>query len=233
MVDESFIPRMDIKMPKDYDFSIRNVDWKKYQPFYVLRTDAVWEKSKLYQYFYSSYKAPLYFNKDSYFIFSDFYMYKYVLHQFKGPVTYDEIGESTKNHHKVGLYNRNTPGAIFTHDQQYVKNKPRRTSQYLGDWSKEMTLLCMIKFFNWMRCNEKSEYKLTTTGVNDENFIKYECFEELNELKEFCINYHFRIMFECYYFRYFNDDLKFPSTQRIFRVPTYDRKPINAKKLYY
>ena len=36
-----------LKMPKNYDFSVRNVDWKQYKDDYLLRTDAVWEKSKL------------------------------------------------------------------------------------------------------------------------------------------------------------------------------------------
>ena len=34
-------------MPKDYDFSVRNVNWKDYKNDYLLRTDAVWERSKL------------------------------------------------------------------------------------------------------------------------------------------------------------------------------------------
>ena len=43
-------------MPKDYDFSVRNVDWKSYENDYLLRTDAVWEKSKLMDMFYVLYK---------------------------------------------------------------------------------------------------------------------------------------------------------------------------------
>lgn len=46
-----------LKMPENYDFSQRKVDWSKYKSDYLLRTDAVWEKSKLYSYFYSLYKA--------------------------------------------------------------------------------------------------------------------------------------------------------------------------------
>jgi hypothetical protein len=46
-----------LKMPENYDFSQRKVDWSRYKKDYLLRTDAVWEKSKLYAYFYSLYKA--------------------------------------------------------------------------------------------------------------------------------------------------------------------------------
>ena len=46
-----------MKMPKDYDFSVRNVNWNEYKNDYILRTDAVWEKSKLMDIFYTVYKS--------------------------------------------------------------------------------------------------------------------------------------------------------------------------------
>ncbi len=51
--------RRPLKMPKDYDFSVRNVDWRQYSNDYLLRTDAVWEKSKLLDIFYSHYKVTI------------------------------------------------------------------------------------------------------------------------------------------------------------------------------
>lgn len=44
-------------MPKNYDFSVRNVNWKQYENDFILRTDAVWEKSKLLDIFYTHYKV--------------------------------------------------------------------------------------------------------------------------------------------------------------------------------
>ena len=46
-----------LQMPENYDFSQRHVNWQEYRQDFLLRTDAVWEKSKLYAYFYSLYKA--------------------------------------------------------------------------------------------------------------------------------------------------------------------------------
>ena len=40
-----------LKMPKGYDFSVRNVNWEDYKNDFLLRTDAVWEKSKLKDHF--------------------------------------------------------------------------------------------------------------------------------------------------------------------------------------
>ena len=49
-------------MPKNYDFSVRNVKWREYEKDYILRTDAVWEKSKLYDIFYTIYKSKFMFD---------------------------------------------------------------------------------------------------------------------------------------------------------------------------
>ena len=52
-------------MPKNYDFSVRNVDWNEYKNDYMLRTDAVWEKSKLMDIFYSVYKSKIMYDNNS------------------------------------------------------------------------------------------------------------------------------------------------------------------------
>lgn len=46
-----------LKMPENYDFSTRKINWNNYKKEYLLRTDAVWEKEKLRSYFYSLYKG--------------------------------------------------------------------------------------------------------------------------------------------------------------------------------
>lgn len=51
--------RRPLKMPKNYDFSVRNVDWKQYKKDFILRTDAAWERAKLLDVFYTNYKVPL------------------------------------------------------------------------------------------------------------------------------------------------------------------------------
>lgn len=51
--------RRPLKMPKDYDFSQRGVDWNEYDNDFLLRTDAVWEKIKMKDVFYAFYKVLL------------------------------------------------------------------------------------------------------------------------------------------------------------------------------
>lgn len=49
--------RRPLRKPRDYDFSVSQVDWDQYKNDFILRTDAVWEKSKLYDIFYTVYKV--------------------------------------------------------------------------------------------------------------------------------------------------------------------------------
>lgn len=231
-LQDEIVPKMELKMPETYNFDTRKTDWSKYKPYYLLRTDAVWEKSKLYQYFYSLYKLPLVFNNNQYYLISEYWNYTRLLHKIGPPVTPDEIGESSENHKVAKLYNEGVNGAVFQNDIESTRNTVRKTSQFLGDWGKETTMLCMIKFHKWMRCNEKSEYKLKNpAGI--ENYMKYDCYEELVELHEHCISYHFKIMFEYYYFRVFNDQMKFPNQHASGRFSELNRRPVNARILYY
>lgn len=46
-----------LRMPKNYSFSQRGVDWSEYKRDFILRTDAVWEKIKMKDIFYSFYKV--------------------------------------------------------------------------------------------------------------------------------------------------------------------------------
>ncbi len=43
-------------MPENYNFSARSTNWSDYKKSFILRTDAVWEKYKMYAYFYNLYK---------------------------------------------------------------------------------------------------------------------------------------------------------------------------------
>lgn len=41
----------DYSIPSDYDFSTKNVDFKEYEKYFNLRTDAVWEKFQIRDFF--------------------------------------------------------------------------------------------------------------------------------------------------------------------------------------
>lgn len=62
-------------MPKNYDFSVRNVNWKAYAKDFLLRTDAVWERTKLFDTFYTTYKSQfVYDNVNNKYMVTDIRM---------------------------------------------------------------------------------------------------------------------------------------------------------------
>ncbi len=110
---------------------------------------------------------------------------------------------------------------------------PRLTSQFLGDRTKDQSFLCTLRFHKFMRCNEKSPVKLTEANLLNGTFYDYKCFEELEELFEVCITYHFKVLIEMYYFRVYNNYFKPISHTRISRPKDNFYKPEAATKLYY
>lgn len=111
--------------------------------------------------------------------------------------------------------------------------KPRLTSQFVGDRTKDGYFLCTLKFHKFMRCNEKSPVKLSEAHILNGTYSEYKCFEELQEMFEYCIQYQFKVLFEMYYFRVHNQYFKPMSQHRIFRQRDFFYSPESAKKLYY
>ena len=87
-------------MPKNYDFSTEGKDFKKYWDKFILRTDAVWEKTKLKDMYRLMYKN-FYFNPDNkkYYMLEPEDMHRWLnfpstlledVHEFKG---YSDTGK--------------------------------------------------------------------------------------------------------------------------------------------
>merc|ERR1712156_444313 len=79
-----------LKMPKNYDFSVRNTQWSEYDRDFILRTDAVWEKTQLYDVFYTIYKSKfLYDNFNNRYLIAN-------IRQMPMPSTEPEVLEDWK-----------------------------------------------------------------------------------------------------------------------------------------
>jgi hypothetical protein len=84
-----------------------------------------------------------------------------------------------------------------------------------------------------MRCNEKSPVKLTEANMVTGSYADYVCWEELEELFQVCHIYHFKFMFELYYYRVYNNYFKPMSQQRIYRAPNKFYTPESSIRQYY
>jgi hypothetical protein len=112
-------------------------------------------------------------------------------------------------------------------------HKPKLTSQFLGDRTKDMSFLCNLKFNKFMRCNEKSPVKINEVSLVSGSVNEYRCYEELEELFEVCMFYHFKVLFEMYYYRVYNNYFKPISQQKIVRSRSKFWTAESSQKLYY
>ena len=124
-------------------------------------------------------------------------------------------------------------GTHWQFEMAPMVHKPKVTSQFLGDRNKDQSFLCALKFHKFMRCNEKSPVKINEATIYNGSFNEYKCFEELEELFEVCMIYHFKVLFEMYYYRVYNNYFKPMSQQRIARTRDVVYGPEASQKLYY
>lgn len=59
------------KIPQNYDFSSVGMDWTKFHKYFRLRTDAVWEKTKLRDFFRSYHKFFIFNYVDGHYVWAE------------------------------------------------------------------------------------------------------------------------------------------------------------------
>ena len=84
-----------------------------------------------------------------------------------------------------------------------------------------------------MRCNEKSFVKLSEATLLNNTYKDYDCWEELDETFQWCINYHYKVLIEMYHFRAHNDYFKPISNTRIIKTNDNTYHPESSKRYYY
>ena len=151
-----------LKMPKDYNFSTRNVNWNDYKNDFILRTDAVWEKSKLKDTFYAIYRQFAYDQKTNKYYLGD-------LRVVPNPTT---IADHLLDWEEFQGYTP-VPGCIFQ-----VKSGPKifgtpGFSHFVCDKEGDAWYSCFISFQKFMKCNERSEVPLEEASLHNGGFFEY------------------------------------------------------------
>ncbi|CAI2379034.1 unnamed protein product [Moneuplotes crassus] len=193
-----------LKMPKNYDFKVRNVNWKEYKHDYILRTDAVWEKTKLLDHFYAMYKVFMYDSKTNAYFVND-------LRVVPNP--------STEADHLLDWAPfrgfSTVDGLIWT-----VKGGPKlfatpAFSHFVCDKEGDAWYSCFLAFQKFMRCNEHSPVSLEEAHLHNGGFEKYPCFEDVSALFVDCGPDLFEQMYEMYRQRIKGMTDKAPSYARL------------------
>ena len=210
-----------IKMPKDYDFKVRNVDWKEYKRDYLLRTDAVWEKSKLFDHFYSMYRIFSYHADSNAYYMTDLRVVPNPSAQADHLLDWVPFRGFTA-----------TDGLLWT-----VKPGPKlfgtpTFSQFVCDKEGDAWYSCFLAFQKFMRCNEKSPVALEEAELFNGGFEDYPCFHDVSELFTSCGPDLFEMMYELYRQRIMGSTDKAPSYSRmhLFKDPmntVSDRKVLH------
>jgi hypothetical protein len=187
-----------LKMPKNYDFSVRNVDWRQYKKDFILRTDAVWERSKLLDVFYTHYKSQFVYDK-----LNNKYMIANI-RQMPLPTNEPEHFEDWRPF--LGF--SDVDGCLWQFKVGPAVQKPATFSKFLADKEGDAWYLCFLNFQKFMMCNEKSPVKIDEANLYNKGFWEYPCYDEVTHLLDICGADLFEPMFETYKVRLMSGTLK-------------------------
>ena len=197
-----------LKMPKNYDFSVRNVDWNQYKNDFLLRTDAVWERSKLLDIFYVHYKSPLMYDLiNNRYMVSDLRIIPLPTNEpehmedFVPFMGYDDID-----------------GCVWQFRVGPKVQQPTTLSHFVSDREGDSWYLCFLTFQKFMLCNERSPVKLDEANLYNKGFFSYPCFDEVEHMLDICGHDLFEPLFEIYRTRLMSGTLK---PQKYSRLQTH------------
>ena len=187
-----------LKMPKNYDFSVRNVKWSQYDKDYILRTDAVWEKTKLYDVFYTIYKSKfLYDNFDNRYMIAN-------IRQMPMPSTEPEVLEDWKPF--MGF--SDIDGCVWQFKVGPMVQNPTSLSRFIGDKEGDSWYMCFMSFQKFILCNDRSPVKLDEANLYNKGFWEYPCYDEIENIMDHCGADLFEPLFELYRTRLLSGHIK-------------------------
>ena len=187
-----------IKMPKGYDFSVRNVKWSEYEKDYILRTDAVWEKSKLYDIFYTIYKSKfLYDNFNNRYLVANIRMMPM-------PSTEPEVLEDWRPF--MGF--SDIDGCVWQFKVGPMLQTPTQISRFIADKEGDSWYMCFMSFQKFMLCNDRSAVKLDEANLYNKGFWEYPCYDEIEGIMDHCGADLFEPLFELYRSRLLSGHIK-------------------------
>mmetsp|Transcript_20894 Transcript_20894/g.25660 ORF Transcript_20894/g.25660 Transcript_20894/m.25660 type:complete len:245 (-) Transcript_20894:113-847(-) len=187
-----------IKMPKNYDFSVRNVKWGQYDRDYILRTDAVWEKSKLYDIFYTIYKSKFLYDN-----FNNRYMVANI-RQMPMPSTEPEVLEDWKPF--MGF--TDIDGCVWQFKVGPMVQTPTSISRFVADKEGDSWYMCFMSFQKFILCNDRSAVKLDEANLYNKGFWEYPCYDEIENIMDHCGADLFEPLFELYRTRLLSGTIK-------------------------
>ena len=175
-------------MPKNYDFSVRNVDWNMYKNDFILRTDAVWEKSKLLDMFHTNYKSGLmYDDVNRTYMTADIRMMPL-------PTSESEHFEDWTEF--CGF--SEVEGCVWQFKAGPKVQAPHSMSKFMADREGDSWYVCHLAFQKFMMCNDKSPIKIDECHLYNNGFFNYPCYDSFQGILSHCGEDLFEPLWEMY-----------------------------------
>ena len=212
-----------LKMPKNYDFSVRNVNWNDYKDDYILRTDAVWEKSKLLDIFYMHYKSNLVYSRQN----NNYNVAN--IRQMPVPTNEPEHFEDWR---PFSSYSE-IDGCVWQFKVGPMVQQPASISQAVADKEGDSWYLCHLSFQKFMMCNEKSPVKIDECHIANGGFWDYPCYDQFEHIMDVCGSDLFEPMFEMYKVRLMSGTMKSQGYSRLQQFPDAYGAFKDRKVLHY
>ena len=210
-------------MPKNYDFGVRNVDWNEYKTDYILRTDAVWEKSKLMDMFYTHYKSKfIYSSVNNVYMIAD-------IKQQPAPTDEPEHFEDWTPFHGY----TDLDGCVWQWKIGPMLQNPTSISKFLADKEGDSWYLYFLQFQKFMMCNERSPIKIDEAHIQNGGFWDYPCYDQFEGTFDHCGEDLFEPMFETYKIRLMQGTQKAQSYARLQQMPDAYGTFKDRKVLHY
>lgn len=158
----------------NYDFSNKGIDWEGYEKEVRLRTDAVWERGKLKDYFRLFYKI-FYWDPDT-----EKYYISTPCHQF---------GASTDDWRVREHHGYNPTGRTSSFQKARGWEYPARSiSVNAADTIRDRNVLCYGRFRNYKKCEGNTLlpkiYEINTESGPEQ--VNLACYSEMMEMLDFC-----------------------------------------------
>ena len=196
-------------MPKNYDFGVRNVNWNEYKNDFLLRTDAVWEKSKLLDLFYTHYKSKfVYDSVNNTYLISN-------IRQNPAPTNEPEHFEDWRPFYGYSQID----GCVWQFKIGPMLQNPSTLSKFVADKEGDSWLLCFLGFQKFMMCNERSPIKIDEAQLYNKGFFEYPCYDQFEGILDYCGEDLFEPMFEMYKVRLMSGTQKTQGYTRLQQHP--------------
>ena len=194
-----------LKMPKNYDFSVRNVNWDSYKNDFILRTDAVWEKSKLLDMFYTHYKSRFMYDKVN---------NRYMIANIRMMPLPTNEPEHLEDWRPFMGYS-DIDGCVWQFKVGPMVHSPTSLSKFVADKEGDSWYMCYMTFQKYMLCNERSPVKVDEANLFNKGFWEYPCYDEVEAMLHHCGADLFEPLFELYRVRLMSGTLKPQSYNRL------------------